>query len=299
MEFFDGFLSALMSPFRPLLDGTPQDMKKESGYRNERKILISRHDMILIRQGLRLVAEPDRHAVTDSYAEPMSIRLKPNERFSGAARIDAMTAETYHVRSLYFDDPGNNALWDKIDGIREREKFRIRYYYHENDYNYDTGGKNAGPYFLEKKYKRGNAGKKFSQALSAEETGRVLDGDFSWILKKASEAEPGRTPGTLAELGVKMARNALRPKVIVDYAREPYIYEPGNVRVTLDYDIRTSLNWWDFQYPNSLTIPIENPVYLMEVKWDHFLPDVIRDVIWIPERREGAFSKYERSRFYG
>ena len=33
----------------------------------------------------------------------------------------------------------------------------------------------------------------------------------------------------------------LRPRVLVSYVREPYVYAAGNVRVTFDSHIRTSL----------------------------------------------------------
>ena len=38
-----------------------------------------------------------------------------------------------------------------------------------------------------------------------------------------------------------MCSQCLRPKTIVDYTREPFVYGPGNVRITLDYNIRTGL----------------------------------------------------------
>ena len=36
-----------------------------------------------------------------------------------------------------------------------------------------------------------------------------------------------------------------------------------------------------------------------EVKWDEFLPDIIKDAVWTPARRETAFSKYAQCRIYG
>lgn len=34
----------------------------------------------------------------------------------------------YHIRSLYFDTVWNTALYDKIDGVQNRDKYRIRIY---------------------------------------------------------------------------------------------------------------------------------------------------------------------------
>ena len=100
------------------------------------------------------------------------------------------------------------------------------------------------------------------------------------------------------ELYSKMRSQGLRPSTIVDYTREPYIYRPGNVRVTFDYDIRTALRRTDFLNPDCPTIPAGDPVILLEVKWDNFLPDIIRDAVQTPGRRVTAFSKYARARIY-
>ena len=34
----------------------------------------------------------------------------------------------YHIRSLYFDTIFNDALFDKLDGVQNRNKYRIRIY---------------------------------------------------------------------------------------------------------------------------------------------------------------------------
>ena len=86
--------------------------------------------------------------------------------------------------------------------------------------------------------------------------------------------------------------------MIVDYIREPFVFEPGNIRVTLDYKIRTSMNCTDFLNPNCVTIPIAESPCILEVKWDNYLPDVIRDAIQLGSRHSAAFSKYAASRMY-
>ncbi len=102
----------------------------------------------------------------------------------------------------------------------------------------------------------------------------------------------------VGELLDKMRAQGLRPKTIVDYTREPFVYPPGNVRVTLDYDIRTGLSSTDFLNPDSLTIPAGDSPSVLEVKWDAFLPDVIRAAVQLEGRRAAAFSKYALCRIY-
>ena len=186
----------------------------------------------------------------------------------------------YFIRSLYFDNLSDKALREKIDGVNMREKFRIRYY------NGDTS-----VIHLEKKSKLNGLGTKFSAPLTAEEAQMIVENDVDWML--ASEFP------LVQELYCKMRCQGMRPKTIVDYTREPFIYRPGNVRVTFDYDIRTGLSCTDFLNSESVTIPAGDAPILMEVKWDDFLPTVIRDIVQMPGRRAAAFSKYAQCRIYG
>ncbi len=185
----------------------------------------------------------------------------------------------YRIRSLYFDTPSDRALREKIDGVNRREKFRIRCY--NLDYSL---------IHLEKKSRLNGLGTKYSADLTAEETRKVLEGDLTWM------RDSGRP--LVQELYSRM-QAGLRPKTIVDYTREPYLYAPGNVRVTLDYDIRTALQSTDFLDPDCITIPAGNAGIILEVKWDAYLPDIIRAVVQTPGRQATAFSKYAQSRIYG
>ena len=186
----------------------------------------------------------------------------------------------YKIRSLYFDNAADKALREKLDGVSRREKFRIRYY------NGDTS-----VIRLEKKSKLGGLGNKQSAGLTAAQAQAIADGRLDWM--------PDSEEELIRELYVKMRCQGLRPRIIVDYIREPFVFGPGNVRVTLDYDIRAGLRCSDFLDPDCPTIPAGDAPMILEVKWDHFLPDVIRDAVQLPGRRVTAFSKYAQCRIYG
>nr|WP_315433779.1 polyphosphate polymerase domain-containing protein [uncultured Stomatobaculum sp.] len=186
----------------------------------------------------------------------------------------------YHIRSLYFDNLDDKALREKVDGVNMREKFRIRLY-----------NRNAAVINLEKKSKRNGLGTKFSARLSAEEAQKIVDGDIDWML--------GADRPLVRELYCKMRYQGLRPKTIVDYTREPFIFRAGNVRVTLDYDLRTGLHSTDLLNPEAVTVPAGDAPILLEVKWDEYLPSIIRDLVSVPNRRVGSFSKYAQCRVYG
>ena len=186
----------------------------------------------------------------------------------------------YEIRSLYFDTPSDRALREKLDGVNRREKFRIRLY------NYDTS-----VIFLEKKSKWNNLCSKESTELTEEEVQRLLRGEIMWM--KNTDCVLCR------ELYDKMVGQGLRPKTIVDYTREPFVFAPGNVRVTLDYAIHTGLQCTDFLNPQAVTVPAGEDRILLEVKWDEYLPDIIREAVSLESRRAGAFSKYAQCRIYG
>lgn len=202
-------------------------------------------------------------------------------RLQTIAQTDAHAVNgAYEIRSLYFDNLSDKALREKLDGVSRREKFRIRYY------NGDTS-----LFHLEKKSKIGGLGTKQSAVLTQEEAQAIVDGDCAWMTHKADPL--------INELYLKMTTQQLRPKTIVDYTREPYIFSAGNVRITLDYNIRTGLLCTDFLNPDCVTIPAGDTPIILEVKWDAYLPDIIRDAIQLGSRHTCAFSKYAACRIYG
>lgn len=212
-----------------------------------------------------------------SFADYIALRA----RLKAVAKQDCHVAEngTYIIRSLYFDNVYDRALRQKIDGVNRREKFRIRCY--NND---------EGFVRLEKKSKVNGLTNKISEPITKDEAQKIISGDVGWMAtsKKA----------LIIELYSKLKSQLLRPKVIVEYTREPYIYEPGNVRITFDSKLKTGLrnvDMFDFDCP---TVCAEYGTVLMEVKYDEFLPSVIRDILQVDNRRGQAFSKYCACRMY-
>jgi hypothetical protein len=186
----------------------------------------------------------------------------------------------YRVRSLYFDNIYDKVLREKLYGISQREKFRIRYY---ND--------NTSLIKLEKKSKMNGLCSKRVTRITKEECEKLLAGDTGSLLNSQDPLKQ--------ELYAKMKYQLLRPRTIVDYHREPYIYPYGNVRITFDTDIRSGLYSTDFFKTDLSGIPVSNAAILMEVKYDEFLPDVIEDAIRVNQRRASAYSKYAGCRMFG
>ena len=212
-----------------------------------------------------------------SYLDMLVLR----QRLLAVMQRDLHAADgKYEIRSLYFDNARDKALREKTDGVNVREKFRIRYYNGDSSF-----------IKLEKKSKINGLCLKENARLTKEETQAIIDGNVGWM-KDSNES-------LIRELYIKMITQGLRPKTIVDYTREPFIFAPGNVRVTLDYNIRTGMLGTDFFNMSCTTIPAGEDAIILEAKWDEFLPDIIRDIVQLKNGRAGAFSKYAACRIYG
>lgn len=238
-----------------MITGAPQILHEPEDvtFRKEFKHEINKGDCLLIRSRMSHLAKTDKHAGADG---------------------------RYRIRSLYFDNLYDKALREKMDGLRSKEKFRIRLY--DNDLSFIK---------LEKKTKIGSVGYKVSARLTEEQCRRLLRGDTDWM--------PATGDALVLELYAKMKYQLLKPKTVVDYDREPFVYGPGNVRVTLDSDIRTGLRAVDFLNPD-LPMMATNiqPKIILEVKYDEYLPSVIKNAVRLPGRRTSGFSKYAACRIF-
>lgn len=236
-------------------------MEEIKQYRHENKYNITYAQYLSLRQRLRAVMKPDPHTRQDG---------------------------SYRIRSIYFDNLADKALLEKQEGVPYREKFRIRYY--NDDFSNLT---------LEKKIKNRLLTRKESAPLSKEECEKLLAGDIAFMREHPQPL--------VRELYLKMRQQLLKPRVLVSYLREPYIYEAGNVRVTFDRAIRTSMWEQDFLLDGVYDISChagngaEDPPdsILMEVKYDNFLPEIIRFLLQTDDVRQRAFSKYAACRRFG
>lgn len=187
----------------------------------------------------------------------------------------------YQIRSLYFDTESDKVLREKIDGVNKREKFRIRFYDGNTDF-----------IMLEKKCRFNGLGYKLSARIQKEEVERILNSDIEWMANDKRQL--------IVELYSKMTGQLLLPRTIVDYIREPFVYEAGNVRITLDREIKTGLystNLFDKDLPT--IAPVDMTYALLEVKYDAFLPSFIKQILQIGNRSASACSKYALARIYG
>lgn len=187
----------------------------------------------------------------------------------------------YKIRSIYFDNFNDKVLKEKLLGLNKRDKFRIRLY---NDD--DTFIK------LEKKSKINGLCKKISCDITKEEVLKIINNDIDFLINSNNKL--------FQELYFKMKTEFLNPKTIVDYDREAYIYNVGNVRLTFDKNLKTGIVSTNIFNSNLETInPINKDYIIFEVKYDEFLPEVISNFIQLGERTKTSISKYALCRIYG
>lgn len=186
---------------------------------------------------------------------------------------------SYRVSSLYFDTPNDKAMKEKMDGVNIREKFRLRYY---ND--------NTDMIKLEKKAKHNNLSHKRSATLTKAQVQQILKGDISFLLHSKDPL--------LIEFYSKIKTQLLTPKTIVVYDREAFIYEPGNCRITFDRNIKTSIGVTEFLNPDHFKFDVSEAITILEVKYDNYLPEIVKLAVQLKDRPSAAFSKYAVSRKY-
>lgn len=180
----------------------------------------------------------------------------------------------YFIRSLYFDDVYNSCYREKEDGVGRRRKYRIR------TYNMDDG-------FIrfEIKDKFGNYISKQSAVITAEQCRQMMDCDYDFMLDSGSQ--------TLRMGYIDARTKLLRPKVLVDYFREVFVCEEGNVRITFDSELRAGIGSNDILNPNVITLPaMDDDKLILEVKYDDFLPLSIKRILSPLNRWQSSVSKF-------
>lgn len=221
-------------------------LRKRELYRNEWKYYISLWEGELLRRRLEPFMEADPYARGGEYT----------------------------IRSLYFDDYWDSSYEEKIMGVEDRRKWRIRIY----DYS-------ESRIRLERKKKRGSYIHKDSAPLERSEYEKILEGDYGFLLKS-------RYP-LCQEFYYECMVNLQRPKVVADYERRPLIRGEGDVRVTFDRNVRAGMFTCDiFDRDLPVREVLEPDMMVLEVKFTQLLPGIIKELLPLDGQQFSAISKY-------
>lgn len=215
-------------------------------YRVEDKYMLNKPNMFILEHRISTILQPDM--------------------YSGA--------EGYNISSVYFDDLFDTCFNDTLDGIEDRDKYRIRIY--NNSFDVIK---------LEVKHKKRNRISKDSCSITYEQLKALLQG----------EPILGDNNPTIRQFNLAISERGLRPKVIVTYERNAYVYDAGNVRITFDRNVRASRDIDRFGQPDLIYDTVDNVDDLediVEVKYDEFLPAFIADNLEMGQMVQVSFSKY-------
>lgn len=219
----------------------------KDNYRYELKFLLTKKKAEILKYRLSLIMEKDTNSVN------------PNGE--------------YYIRSLYFDDTFNTAYYDKLNGLYEREKFRIRYY--NLDHSFIT---------LELKGKKGNVSYKRRNVISKNEYSLIMSGDYDKIDLEDRDL--------LQQFIDAIKRSNLKPSIIVDYTRIAYTYPYEDVRITFDESIMSGKYNYDLLNDIKLYSVLEDDYVILEVKYNNKLPSFLNDVIKTVPMVRLAVSKF-------
>jgi len=185
----------------------------------------------------------------------------------------------YYIKSTYFDTVNDDFYYDTLAGINIRHKYRIRSYNMDKSY-----------IRFEKKATENGLKYKASSELDYAQYIKIIEGDCN-----SGEVDSDVLKNFLTESEARV----IRPIVNIGYYREAFVYQTGNVRITIDSDIRASYNIFSLFDVDESSVSILNDPCLrvLEIKYDEGIPMYIRDMInSLGICDQVSFSKYVNSR---
>lgn len=214
------------------------------------------------------------YRVEDKYVLPHTDFFLLRNRIETILSPDSNSNDDgYKISSVYFDDIEDIHLRDTVEGNPVRQKYRIRIY--NDSFNVIK---------LEVKFKQYNRIFKKAQKISVEELRRLIN---CQTIESPNDLNNARCLFNLA-----ITERGLRPKVIVTYERKAFVYNPGNVRITFDSNLRGSNQIKYFGDKNLVYDYPEGTGTVLEVKYDEFLPKFIAQTLEIDSMWQTANSKY-------
>lgn len=178
--------------------------------------------------------------------------------------------DNYTISSVYFDNYNKTSYNQVKNGLSERWKYRIRFYNYDDSY-----------IKLEKKYK--------INGLTNKKSIRITKEQFYDILSRKIKISKNNN-SLLNEFIIKMKTEFLKPIICIEYDRIPFIYKLGDVRITLDYNIRYTDKYTELFNSNKKVYYLQNKI--LEIKYNKLIPDFIRFRLELNHLEQTSFSKF-------
>ena len=210
------------------------------------------------------------------YIVPLGKALAIREQLDRLLQRDEHCADgPYLVRSLYFDSANQIDFAEKLAGVINRKKVRLRIY-----------DKDASLCKLEIKQKTDDRQQKLSLIISASDAAEISHGNIK-VLKKYFDT----SATSLKAYGI-MAQGLYRPVAQIAYDRLAYKYSMYDTRITLDMNVRSSESNLDIFSPDVRYVPIMREDAVLEVKYSGKLMGFLSALLAQFHLTQGTFSKY-------
>ena len=193
-------------------------------------------------------------------------------RVSAVMHPDKHSGGVYKVNNLYLDDQYDTCYNEKVLNSYVRDKYRVRFY--NNDLSFIR---------FENKHKEGELSFKNSVIMTEDEYIKISGGDMDFILNLEHPL--------WQKVAAQHRLRRLRPAVTFSYIREAYVYLPGNVRVTFDSNLQLGT-----LVPQPYAGAPPGAGGMLEVKFDRYLPAIIKEMLDGLPLIQTAMSKYCYSR---
>ena len=189
----------------------------------------------------------------------------------------------YTVKSIYFDTPELHFYTEKIEGVPNRKKVRLR--------GYDKHDESDGVVFTEIKRKY--------QVPILKNRAKMTYGEALSLFKQEKDLSDVLKPNSKALLNANrffyyIGKMNLKPVVLVTYDREPYLSNTDDtIRITLDKNLR-SLSFPtldDLYYDTNLKMAMPDH-FILEVKFNEYYPGWMKSIAHTLNLKQTSASKY-------
>lgn len=179
--------------------------------------------------------------------------------------------DSYPVTSVYLDDLVYSGASDKAFGNEVHKKYRVRHYHDSNKKK------------LEMKYKVGEISTKTSTTINQEVYDGIIHSDFDKLSRYFDN-------DLIRKYALDLAKSHLFPTLFIEYQREAYKDEMDNIRVTFDHSLCGERFYKDTKSIDHQLLGSEN--LILEVKYEHFVPKEIKQLLKTITLTNIAYSKY-------
>nr|WP_321498250.1 polyphosphate polymerase domain-containing protein [uncultured Methanolobus sp.] len=188
----------------------------------------------------------------------------------------------YVISSLYYDSPGLQCYWEKIDGLKFRKKLRVRIYETEENITEDS------MVFVEIKQRYDKTIQKRRIAIPYRDAMTLCNE------RCFPDEYDERDRPVMEEVLAMIEERNLQPTLITSYFRHAYTgtdYDNG-LRITFDSNIRYRINDLDLASKNPGRYIVSPDRVIMEIKANERVPYWLTELIAQNNYRLVRISKY-------